>query len=194
MQIIAGKARGIILQTPQTQNVRPTAGRSRKALFDSLGSFEGASVVDLCAGSGALGLEAASRGAAEVMLVELDRRHCRFIEKNIAAVVKAGADCVIRLAEGNAADVRCWRTCRPDVVFADPPYAVSAELWNKLKKDQAFLHHCAGALIVWEIPDTPGSAGLFLEDNPLTDFRMRNFGGTDFMTGRVPDGGGAKGE
>lgn len=187
MQIIAGKARGIVLQTLPTLNVRPTAGRSRKALFDSLGSFEGATVVDLCAGSGALGLEAASRGAAEVILVERDRRHCRHIEKNIAAVVKAGADSVIRLAEGDAQDVRHWRGCRPDVIFADPPYAISAELWGKLKSDPAFRRNGAGALVVWELPDTPGSAGAFLEDNPLRDFRMRKFGGTDFMIGFLPE-------
>ncbi len=188
MQIIAGKARGIVLQTPPTLDVRPTAGRSRKALFDSLGSFEGATVVDLCAGSGALGLEAASRGAAEVILVERDRRHCSFIERNIAAVVKAGCDGVIRLIESDILNVRRWRAGAPDVIFADPPYAVSADLWNALKGNADFLRLGAGALLVWELPDTPGAVGDFLPDNPLCDMKIRKFGGTDFMIGIMPEG------
>ena len=70
MNIISGKARRILLTVPKGMAVRPTSVRARKALFDSLGDFSGANVVDLFSGSGSLGLEAASRGAAKVVMVE----------------------------------------------------------------------------------------------------------------------------
>lgn len=188
MQIIAGYARGIQLATVPTLAVRPTAGRARKALFDSLGNFDGATVVDLCAGSGALGLEAASRGAAEVFLIERDRRHARLIEKNIAAVTKAGAPGVIHLVEGDMRDVRSWRGARPEAIFADPPYPDSAELFGALMRDPAFIKAAAGALVIWELPDLRGESGKFFEVNPLVDFRVRNFGGTEFLIGTMQEG------
>ncbi len=187
MQIISGQARGITLAVPPTMAVRPTAGRSRKALFDSLGRFDDATVVDLFSGSGALGLEAASRGAATVVLVENDRRHCRVIERNIQAVRKTGVVTDIRLAEAAAPAIRFWSGAVPDVIFADPPYKESGEYWRQLLHDSAFLRAAAGALLVWEIPDTPGASGMFLADNPLEDYRLRQFGGTGFLIGYLPE-------
>ncbi len=187
MQIISGQARGVILAVPPTMAVRPTAGRSRKALFDSLGRFDGATVVDLFSGSGALGLEAASRGAARVFLVERDRRHCRVIERNINAVRKTGVAADIRLAEAAAPAIRFWDGAVPDVIFADPPYEDSAEQWQRLLHDPAFLRAAAGTLLVWEIPDTPGASGPFLADHPLEDCRLRQFGGTGFLIGYLPE-------
>ena len=67
MEIISGLARGVQLTVPPGETVRPTAARARKALFDSLGDLAGTRVADLCAGAGGLGLEAASRGAAEAV-------------------------------------------------------------------------------------------------------------------------------
>ena len=187
MQIIAGAARGIVLATAPSLAVRPTAGRSREALFNSLGPLSGMTVVDLFAGSGALGLESASRGAAEVFLVEREKRHCRVIEKNIAAVVKAGVAGVIRLMEADACTCRAWHGCRPDLIFADPPYAESAEFFHRLLVDPQFLRAGAGATLVWEIPDAPGSTGNFLTGHELRQFRIRRFGGTDFLLGVLPE-------
>ena len=70
MQIIAGKARGLELETAPTMEVRPTLARARKALFDSMGDWTDGVILDLCAGSGALGLEAASRGSSDILMVE----------------------------------------------------------------------------------------------------------------------------
>jgi len=86
MEIISGFAKNVQLKTPRSFNVRPTTIRARCALFDSLGSFEGLKVLDLFAGSGAMGLEAASRGASEVTLVESAPEHCRFIRTNVEKV------------------------------------------------------------------------------------------------------------
>ena len=87
MQIIAGKARSLELSAPPGIGVRPTAGRSRKALFDSIGgALAGSCVLDLFSGSGALALEAASRGAAVLWMVESNSRHAAVIEENIRKI------------------------------------------------------------------------------------------------------------
>ena len=104
---------------------RPTTDRVRESLFSVLQArmdFEGLAVLDLYAGSGALGLEALSRGASSALLVESDRRAAAVIESNIATLGASGA--VVRRAP---VDKVVKSTSRPvDLVFADPPYEVSA--------------------------------------------------------------------
>ncbi len=190
MQIIGGLARNIVLNVPPGAGVRPTAGRVRKALFDSLGGrLAGACVFDLCAGSGALALEAASRGAEHVLMIEADSRHIRAIEENIERVRRAGADCIFEVKQAAVENTAAWlgRAPRPSVIFADPPYAISAELFGKLITDKRFCEHTAGAFVVWEIPDEPGSIGEFLRRPPLTGQQIRTFAGTSFLLGEVPN-------
>ncbi|WP_294506825.1 RsmD family RNA methyltransferase [uncultured Victivallis sp.] len=188
MRIIAGTARNIELAVPPGIGVRPTAGRARKALFDSIGNrLAGGAVLDLCAGSGALALEAASRGAAAATLVEADPRHVRVIEENIARMEKAGVRCGFRVVNSHIETVASYAgLCgKPDVIFADPPYAESAELFRKLLADSHFTEFAAGALLIWEIPDMPGSVGLFLDTPLLAKQQLRKFGGTDFLLGEI---------
>ena len=83
MNIIAGAARGVVLNVPPGIPVRPTAGRVRKALFDSLGDLSGEHILDLFSGSGALALESLSRGAGSAAMVELSGQHISCIESNI---------------------------------------------------------------------------------------------------------------
>jgi len=127
-RIIAGQAGGRRLATPAGRSTRPTSDRTREGLFGTVtairGGLDDAAVLDLYAGSGAVGLEALSRGAADVLLVESDPRAARVIRENIAAVGLAGArlvtDRVERvLARGAAGAGGPAR----DFVFADPPYA-----------------------------------------------------------------------
>ncbi len=125
-RIIAGVAGGRRLATARGQSTRPTTDRAREGLFATvnsvLGGLAGAAVLDLYAGSGAVGLEALSRGAAEVLLVEADSRAARVIRENIEAVGLPGA----RLVTGRVQQVLARRQPddRPlDFVFADPPYA-----------------------------------------------------------------------
>ncbi len=189
MQIIGGAARNIILNVPAGVGVRPTAGRARKALFDSLGVLlAGGTVLDLFAGSGALALESASRGAAKCVLVESDPKHLRIIEENIEKVRRAGVTCDFEVIRADASQVGGYlrRIDGVTVIFADPPYPRSAEFFAAICSDPLFREKCGGAFLVWEIPDTPGSTGLFLAANILTDWKLRKFGGTDFLTGRVP--------
>ena len=119
MRIIAGRWRGRPLIAPQGQATRPTADRVREALFSMLasrlGSFEGLEVADLFAGSGALGLEALSRGAAHCVFVENDRSAVEAIRANIAALDAPGEV----LARG-AEHVPLARPV--DLAFLDPPY------------------------------------------------------------------------
>ena len=134
-RVIAGEAGGRRLAVPDGRDTRPTSDRAREGLFSTIssmvGSLAGARVLDLYAGSGAVGLEALSRGAEHVLLVEHGARARRVIKENIEAIGLPGAvlatDTVERVLargpapaggqDGAAGD-------RYDVVFADPPYAL----------------------------------------------------------------------
>lgn len=127
MRIISGKAGGIRLQAPDGDAVRPTEDRVKEALFASLGNLQGLRVLDLYSGSGSLGLEALSRGASEVVMVEKNPRHIPYIEKNLSAVLKSmQGDC--GKSRILLADVRQVPEKLPelagkiDLILADPPY------------------------------------------------------------------------
>ena len=124
-RIISGSAGGRRLRTTSGPGTRPTTDRVREALFSSLesrGVVKGAHVMDLYAGSGALGLEAASRGAASVLLVESHRATARVIRRNVADLGVRGARVEADSVE-HALDRAA--TLRYDLVLADPPYDVT---------------------------------------------------------------------
>ena len=122
MRIIAGEWRGRKLAAPKGDATRPTADRARETLFamltSRLGDFDGLQIADLFAGSGALGLEALSRGAAHCLFVENDRAALDVIRANITAL---GAQAKTRVEAGSATQLRAAN--RPlDLILADPPY------------------------------------------------------------------------
>jgi len=125
-RVIAGEAGGRRLAVPDGRDTRPTSDRAREGLFGTItsmvGSLAGARVLDLYAGSGAVGLEALSRGAEHVLLVEHGARARNVIRENIEAIGLPGAV----LATGTVERVlaRGPDGDRYDVVFADPPYAL----------------------------------------------------------------------
>ena len=125
MRIAGGEWKGRTLKVPAGDAVRPTQDRVREALFSMLQfELQGADVLDLFAGSGSVGLEALSRGAARATFVELAPRHAACLQANIA-MVKAGARCTVVKA-----DVYSWLNSAAgpfDVAYADPPYALGAE-------------------------------------------------------------------
>ena len=181
MQIIAGIARNIVLNVPAGLEVRPTAARSRKALFDSLGDFSGCNVLDLFSGSGALALEAASRGASSVLFVDASKSSCNAIKANCEK-----AETIARTAEfeifSGALPGCCKRIAthiRPDVIFADPPYAESAELLARLLADPDFSRWSANALLIWEMAENRG--GLQPPPPHWKLETIRNFGGAKFL-------------
>ena len=121
MRIIAGEWRGRKLVAPAGLETRPTADRTRETLFSMLasrlGGFDGLRVADLYAGSGALGLEALSRGAAHATFVEADRAAIKAIEANIAVL---GADPRATIRTMSATRLPLVEPF--DLIFADPPY------------------------------------------------------------------------
>jgi 16S rRNA (guanine(966)-N(2))-methyltransferase RsmD len=149
---VAGTLGGRRIEVPTGTATRPTSDRVREALFstlDALTDLVGCHFLDLYAGSGAVGLEAASRGAASVLLVETDSRAARTVRANIAAL-DLGARC--RLVTGRLPGALASPPPQPyDVVFADPPYDVSDRQVEDLLKalaGQRWL--AAGALVVIE--------------------------------------------
>jgi 16S rRNA (guanine966-N2)-methyltransferase len=129
-RIISGAAGGRRLAVPAGQATRPTSDRAREGLFSTAtairGTLEGAAVLDLYAGSGAVGLEALSRGAADVLLVEADARAVRVIRGNIAALGLPGARVIADRVDRALARGPCDHS-RRDFVFADPPYAAGQD-------------------------------------------------------------------
>ena len=131
MRIITGKARGLRLNVPKNYDVRPTADRVKESLFNILGTkVNGAQVLDVFAGSGNLGLEAWSRGAAAVLFVDNSRTSLRLTESNIKKC-RAEAECDILLCDAPGALERLSKKGkRFDLIFADPPY--NKELLQKV--------------------------------------------------------------
>lgn len=121
MRIVAGSRKGHRIDAPKGVVTRPTSDRAREAVFSILGTVEGARVLDLFAGSGAMGLEALSRGAASCLFVERDGRACRVIEENLRRLrFESGT---VRCASVEAAlRGEVARGRRYDLVLADAPY------------------------------------------------------------------------
>ncbi|MBE6377235.1 MAG: hypothetical protein E7051_00285 [Lentisphaerae bacterium] len=188
MNIISGMARNLLLTDLPGSAVRPTAIRARKALFDSLGSFEGKGVIDLCSGSGALALEAASRGAKWVFMVENNPLHIECIKENCRRVSAAGVKADMVISEFDLRDFSRYKhhiQGKADLIFADPPYAKSAEFFHSLAENQEFTSMQQGATLIWEIPDTPGAAGEFISANFPDKMQFRRFGSTIFLIGVI---------
>ncbi|MEY4990524.1 MAG: rRNA ((966)-N(2))-methyltransferase RsmD [Actinomycetota bacterium] len=127
-RIISGLAGSIKLKTA-AKSTRPTSDRVKESLFsklENLGVIEGAKVLDLYAGSGALGLEAASRGASEVILVEKDKAASEVIKENIRLVAKAvGPKVPITLQVKEVKKFLGRLAASYDLVFIDPPYELA---------------------------------------------------------------------
>jgi len=125
MRIVGGVFGGRILKTPKTGALRPTQDRVREALFNIIrAEAEGADFLDLFAGSGAVGLEALSRGASSVTFVEADRRHAETLRANVADIAGAAASrCTVAVADAYRW-VASYSGPGFSVAFADPPYAL----------------------------------------------------------------------
>ena len=151
-RIIGGVVGSLRLKGP-AKATRPTSDRVKESVFsilDSMDVLEGAVVVDLFAGTGALGLETASRGADTVTLVELDRAAAAICRENIALVIsglrKSGAESSIILKQ-QSAEKFLKTASQADLIFIDPPYGFSnSEISNLLEK----IPRTPGALIVLE--------------------------------------------
>lgn len=179
MRVIAGRAGGVRLVSPKT-GVRPTMDRVKAAIFSSLGEMViGARVLDLFAGTGALGIEALSRGAESVVFVEEDRQSIAAIEKNLEKTKLSGrirnAD-VFRFLKNFANSGDRFR-----IIFADPPY-------QKMQSGEQFTDKLLGDLV---LPDLLEADGIFvLEKRPAENLpdtklwsllRQKTYGATEVL-------------
>jgi 16S rRNA (guanine966-N2)-methyltransferase len=187
-RIVAGEARGRRLAVPPGRDTRPTSDRVREALFSSLvadlGSLSGLRFLDLYAGSGAVGLEALSRGAATVLMVEANHKAAGVVRQNLRTTGLSGGRVVASKVERLTAD-------RPpgggayDVVFLDPPYAMTAAavagVLTRLR-DHGWV--APGAAVVVERSGRSGEFGWPL--GYVAD-RTRRYGDTTLWYGRAAD-------
>jgi 16S rRNA (guanine966-N2)-methyltransferase len=133
MRIIAGSRKGARIFAPAGSDTRPTGDRVREAAFNLIGPgrVEDATVLDLFAGSGAMGLEALSRGAAQAVFVESDPSACRAINRNLDKLGLTGATVLCQdVPRALRADAAADR--RYDLVLVDPPYEMFSSLQNAL--------------------------------------------------------------
>jgi 16S rRNA (guanine966-N2)-methyltransferase len=190
-RVIAGTAGGRRIAVPAGRGTRPTSDRAREGLFATvlalLGSLDGLRVADLFAGSGAVGLEALSRGAGHALFVESHPRAVKVIKDNIAALALPGAvlvaDRVERVVRRGPERAATAEAAPYDVVFADPPYAVGDAAVTALLaalRDHGWL--APGALVVVERP----SRGAPLDwPRGYAAERDRKYGEAVFWYGRA---------
>jgi 16S rRNA (guanine966-N2)-methyltransferase len=190
-RVIAGEAGGRRLAVPGGTSTRPTSDRAREGLFASvaseLGSLAGRRVLDLYAGSGAVGLEALSRGAGHVLLVESDARAVAVIKANIAAIGMPGAQVrgekVERLL-ARPSDLEPF-----DLVFADPPYAVAADDITRVLAQLTDGWLAPDALVVVE---RATRSGEITWPNGLQLAKSRRYGEATFWYGHRADIGASR--
>jgi 16S rRNA (guanine966-N2)-methyltransferase len=133
VRIVAGRFGGRRLAAPPGRTTRPTSDRVREALFSILGPLDGAQVLDLYAGSGALGLEALSRGAERAVFVERDARTAAVLQANLATLGLEAGEADLRRADALAAlRDASERGETYSLVLCDPPYRLAAELGGPL--------------------------------------------------------------
>ncbi|MGW3629148.1 16S rRNA (guanine(966)-N(2))-methyltransferase RsmD [Streptomyces sp. NPDC005122] len=185
-RVIAGRAGGRRLAVPPGTGTRPTSDRAREGLFSTWqsllgGPLEGERVLDLYAGSGAVGLEALSRGAGHTLLVESDARAARVIRENVKALGLPGAE----VRPGKAEQVvQAPAPAEPyDLVFLDPPYAVSDGDLREILLTLRTQGWLAGDALVTVERSTRG--GEFGWPDGFDALRARRYGEGTFWYGRA---------
>jgi 16S rRNA (guanine966-N2)-methyltransferase len=147
MRVIAGSRKGHKLGAPHGLDTRPTSDRVRENVFNLIGPVDDARVLDLFAGSGALGIEALSRGAARAVFVERDPEAVRTIERNLDRLRLSGARVVHGDALRTIAD-EATAGAKYDLVLVDPPYGMLTEIQPRLARHLPRLLAADGLLVV----------------------------------------------
>jgi 16S rRNA (guanine966-N2)-methyltransferase len=152
LKVIAGSARGRPLRTPRGLATRPTAGRARQALFNILGELQGLDVLDLYAGSGALGIEALSRGARHAVFVESERAALGCVRQNLADLRFEDRARVLPLRVEAAR--KALAGTRFDLIVCDPPWADLDAAWKQIER--------------WIFDDCLKPGGRFVLEHPTS--------------------------
>jgi len=153
IRIVAGSHKGRRLRVPSGDKVRPTADRVREAVFSALGDLGGTRVLDLFAGSGALGLEALSRGSTHCTFVEHDREVATVLRGNIASLGLESRAEVLQTGHESALRRLTQRGGRFDLLFMDPPYTMLTQV------DEA---------VATVLPQLLRVGGIVVVEGPLT--------------------------
>lgn len=184
MRLIAGKFKGKTIEAPKGLGTRPTSDRVREALFNVLEhgppavDFEGARVLDLFAGSGALGLEALSRGARYCLFIEEDAGARAAIRRNVEAL---GLNGVTKIWRRDATRLGPLGTLAPfDLIFCDPPYG--KELGERALAAVVEGGWAANAAIA-VLEERAGTAPVW--PAPLTELDRRRYGDTEIAIARI---------
>ncbi|QIY73670.1 16S rRNA (guanine(966)-N(2))-methyltransferase RsmD [Streptomyces sp. RLB1-33] len=185
-RVIAGRAGGRRLAVPPGTGTRPTADRAREGLFSTWqsllgGPLEGERVLDLYAGSGAVGLEALSRGAGHALLVEADARAARIIRENVKTLGLPGAE--VRSGKAEQIVQGSAPTDPYDLVFLDPPYAVSDDDLREILLTLRTQGWLADEALVTVERSTRG--GEFGWPDGFDAIRARRYGEGTFWYGRA---------
>jgi 16S rRNA (guanine966-N2)-methyltransferase len=147
VRVIAGSRKGHTLLAPRGRDTRPTSDRVRENVFNLVGPVDGARVLDLFAGSGALGIEALSRGAASAVFVEREPDAVRVIERNLDRLRLGGA----RVVHGDALSLlerEAAAGAEYDLVLVDPPYGMLTEIQPRLARHLPPLLAADGLVVV----------------------------------------------
>lgn len=168
MRIIAGSKKGHTISAPKGTYTRPTSDRVREAAFNLIGPVDDASVLDLFAGSGAMGLEALSRGARRAVFVEFDRAAAGVIQKNLAHLELTGA---LILGKDVFQALREERTAGRtyDLVLADPPYGTWPDYETRLGETLPSIVSTNGLVVIETAAKTE-------PELPLTLVTSRRYG------------------
>lgn len=192
MRIVAGEWRGRPIEAPAGENTRPTTDRVREALMSSLfsvrGGFDGAVVLDAFAGSGALGLEALSRGAQSCRFYDRDAKAQAAVARNIAALKLPASRAQLSRADVMTAPPERHRPPF-DLVFLDPPYAMDAheacDILERLREAGALADR---ALVVYEHANKDAAAvASALEDAGFAVLRAKKYGKTGTVIARADE-------
>jgi 16S rRNA (guanine966-N2)-methyltransferase len=148
VRVVAGSRKGARIFAPKGADTRPTADRVREAAFNLIGPVEEMAVLDLFAGSGAMGIEALSRGAARAVFVESDRNASKAIERNLEKLQMTGA-AIVRMDAVTALAAEAAAGRRYDLVLVDPPYELFTSVQTGLARYVPALLE-PGALVIVE--------------------------------------------
>ncbi|MFF1464976.1 16S rRNA (guanine(966)-N(2))-methyltransferase RsmD [Streptomyces sp. NPDC058330] len=184
-RVIAGVAGGRRLAVPPGTGTRPTSDRAREGLFSTwealLGTLDGIRVADLYAGSGAVGLEALSRGAVHVLLVEADAKAARTVRENVRTLGLPGAE--VRTGKAEATVTGPAPADPYDAVFLDPPYAVTDAGLREILLTLRAQGWLTGDALVTVERSTRG--GEFNWPEGFEPLRARRYGEATFWYGRA---------
>lgn len=187
MRVIAGSARGVRLAAPRGMKTRPTSDRVKEALFNILDSrcqLAGARILDICAGTGSLGIEALSRGAVSCCFIEHDRSVMAVLEKNLAACGVAAKAEQLQVDALKGLQLLSRQKKSFDIVFFDPPYL--SGLYSRVPEALCSLSLLSGEAVL--IAESSSRLPLADRLGSLVKFDRRVYGDSalEFFAGEQP--------